>query len=97
MGSGESGFDLILSSEGIYNPDFINPLLNVAKKVLGPTGRLLIASKTFYFGVGGSTERCREIATTLGFSVETVWTSSTSSGSAREILSLTRISDSVTE
>jgi len=97
MGTGENGFDLILSSEGIYNPDFITPMLNVAKRVLGPGGRLLIASKTFYFGVGGSTVRCREIAKSLGFSVETAWTSSMKSGSAREILNLTRQDDAVTE
>ncbi|CAG8550291.1 1706_t:CDS:2 [Ambispora leptoticha] len=47
-------YDLILTSETIYNEDSIEKLYNVIKNILKrPTGVALVSSKTMYFGVGG--------------------------------------------
>ncbi|XP_004599229.2 histidine protein methyltransferase 1 homolog [Ochotona princeps] len=52
----EEGFgkyDLILTSETIYNPDYYRTLHQTFLRLLGKDGRVLLASKAHYFGVGG--------------------------------------------
>ncbi|KAM7054090.1 histidine protein methyltransferase 1 homolog isoform 1-T3 [Molossus nigricans] len=46
-------YDLILTSETIYNPDSYGPLHQTLLHLLDENGRVLLASKAHYFGVGG--------------------------------------------
>ncbi|XP_068842601.1 histidine protein methyltransferase 1 homolog [Capricornis sumatraensis] len=48
-------YDLILTSETIYNPDYYGPLHQTFLRLLDKNGRVLLASKVHYFGVGGGT------------------------------------------
>jgi len=52
----EKSYDLILSSETIYNLDYFPKFLRTIKSCLRRDGGCLyLAAKTFYFGVGGGT------------------------------------------
>lgn len=46
-------YDLILTSETIYNPDYYGSLHQTFLRLLDKNGRVLLASKAHYFGVGG--------------------------------------------
>lgn len=46
-------YDLILTSETIYNPDYYSTLHDTFLRLLNRSGRVLLASKAHYFGVGG--------------------------------------------
>jgi predicted nicotinamide N-methyase len=46
-------FDVIFTSETIYNEDNYQKLVNLFKKTLNPFGRAFVAGKTHYFGCGG--------------------------------------------
>lgn len=46
-------YDYILTSETIYNSDNHIKLLNLFKQCLNVDGNVLLAAKTYYFGVGG--------------------------------------------
>ncbi|KAM6153883.1 histidine protein methyltransferase 1 homolog [Erethizon dorsatum] len=46
-------YDLILTSETIYNPDYYTTLHQTFLRLLSKDGRVLLASKAHYFGVGG--------------------------------------------
>ncbi|XP_037681319.1 histidine protein methyltransferase 1 homolog [Choloepus didactylus] len=46
-------YDLILTSETIYNPDYYSTLHQTFLSLLDKNGRVLLASKAHYFGVGG--------------------------------------------
>ncbi|XP_047376425.1 histidine protein methyltransferase 1 homolog [Sciurus carolinensis] len=46
-------YDLILTSETIYNPDYYSALHQAFHRLLGENGQVLLASKAHYFGVGG--------------------------------------------
>uniref|UniRef100_A0A8C5L1U0 Histidine protein methyltransferase 1 homolog n=1 Tax=Jaculus jaculus TaxID=51337 RepID=A0A8C5L1U0_JACJA len=46
-------YDLILTSETIYNPEYYSSLHQTFLILLGKNGRVLLASKAHYFGVGG--------------------------------------------
>lgn len=46
-------YDLVLTSETIYNPDYYESLHQTLQKLLAREGRVLLASKAHYFGVGG--------------------------------------------
>nr|XP_006974821.2 histidine protein methyltransferase 1 homolog [Peromyscus maniculatus bairdii] len=46
-------YDLILTSETIYNPDYYGTLHETLLRLLNRNGRVLLASKAHYFGVGG--------------------------------------------
>ncbi|XP_067584709.1 histidine protein methyltransferase 1 homolog [Pseudorca crassidens] len=48
-------YDLILTSETIYNPGYYGPLHQTFLRLLDKNGRVLLASKAHYFGVGGGT------------------------------------------
>lgn len=47
-------FDYILTSETIYNPDNYAKIVKVLKEKLKPNGICYLATKVYYFGVGGS-------------------------------------------
>jgi len=53
-------FDTILSSETIYSESSYPSLSGVIEKGLRCDGQALIASKTYYFGVGGGTRSFEE-------------------------------------
>ncbi|XP_037362417.1 histidine protein methyltransferase 1 homolog [Talpa occidentalis] len=46
-------YDLILTSETIYNPDYYDTLHQTFLRLLDKNGQVLLASKAHYFGVGG--------------------------------------------
>ncbi|XP_007935898.1 histidine protein methyltransferase 1 homolog [Orycteropus afer afer] len=46
-------YDLILTSETIYNPDYYSSLHQTFLRLLDKNGQVLLASKAHYFGVGG--------------------------------------------
>ncbi|NWI09506.1 MET18 methyltransferase, partial [Crypturellus soui] len=48
-----SKYDLILTSETIYNPDYYGALHDALSQLLAEHGRVYLASKAHYFGVGG--------------------------------------------
>ncbi|XP_074859236.1 histidine protein methyltransferase 1 homolog [Carettochelys insculpta] len=48
-----SKYDLILTSETIYNPEYYSALHDTIFKLLDKNGRVYLASKAHYFGVGG--------------------------------------------
>ncbi|XP_021260199.1 histidine protein methyltransferase 1 homolog [Numida meleagris] len=50
-----SKYDLILTSETIYNPDYYGALHDTLAQLLAKDGRVYLASKVHYFGVGGGT------------------------------------------
>ncbi|NXJ95162.1 MET18 methyltransferase, partial [Corythaixoides concolor] len=48
-----SKYDVILTSETIYNPDYYSALHDTLAQLLDKHGRVYLASKAHYFGVGG--------------------------------------------
>ncbi|KFV80117.1 Histidine protein methyltransferase 1, partial [Struthio camelus australis] len=48
-----SKYDLILTSETIYNPDYYSALHDTLSQLLDKKGHVYLASKAHYFGVGG--------------------------------------------
>ncbi|KAM7107761.1 histidine protein methyltransferase 1 homolog isoform 1-T3 [Ciconia maguari] len=48
-----SKYDLILTSETIYNPEYYGALHDTLAQLLDKNGRVYLASKAHYFGVGG--------------------------------------------
>ncbi|KAF5832094.1 hypothetical protein DUNSADRAFT_12168 [Dunaliella salina] len=50
-------YDLILTAESIYNPNSQSQLLECIKQVLQPPlGLVMVAAKSYYFGVGGGVQ-----------------------------------------
>jgi predicted nicotinamide N-methyase len=85
-------FDLILASETIYDIAACDALHNMFDCLLSPNGRVLVASKRFYFGVGGSTVEFMELVKSKGiFSVEVVQVFEDGLSNIREIIQLSRI------
>ncbi|NXN62719.1 MET18 methyltransferase, partial [Himantopus himantopus] len=48
-----SKYNIILTSETIYNPDYYGALHDTLAQLLDKNGRVYLASKAHYFGVGG--------------------------------------------
>ncbi|KAM6080030.1 histidine protein methyltransferase 1 homolog isoform 1-T2 [Theristicus caerulescens] len=48
-----SKYEMILTSETIYNPDYYSALHDTLAQLLDKNGRVYLASKAHYFGVGG--------------------------------------------
>lgn len=46
-------YDIIMTSETIYNPDDYEALHDAFSHALSPSGVIWVAAKVFYFGVGG--------------------------------------------
>ena len=53
-------FDLILTSETIYDEANYPKLLAIFDQLLDPQGEILLAAKTHYFGVGGGIQNFQE-------------------------------------
>ncbi len=86
-----SSFDLILTSETIYRVSNYRVLLGVFAHALTPKGRVLVAAKDYYFGLGGSVEEFSSVARSCGWLVRRVWTHD--EGVPRSILELEGIKD----
>lgn len=84
-------FDVILTSETIYNPDHYEKLLNVLKSKLKPDGVVYLAAKIYYFGVGGGLRFFEDVVRKDAvLNSEVVW--KCTDGVQREIIKL-RFSD----
>ncbi|XP_064454755.1 histidine protein methyltransferase 1 homolog [Ornithodoros turicata] len=80
-------YDLILTSETIYNPANYGQLLAIFAGCLKSTGSVLLAAKTCYFGVGGGTREFEDHVVKEGtFQSKVVFV--TDVGVQREILEL---------
>lgn len=82
----ERKYDLILTSETIYNPGNYDKLAKFFVHHLSPEGYVLLGAKGYYFGVGGSVIEFRKclLEKYPELDCETVWTNET--GVKREIL-----------
>ena len=83
----EYKFDLILTSETIYNVDNQEKLVSIFRNFTKVGGEILVAAKTFYFGVGGGVRQFEELVKRSGLSVETV--KKYEDGVKREIMRIT--------
>ncbi|KAK3870247.1 hypothetical protein Pcinc_024511 [Petrolisthes cinctipes] len=80
-------FDLILTSETIYNPECHLKLLHLLTSCLKENGLILLAAKAHYFGVGGGTCQFVDLMKQQGnLAVQSVITNS--DGLKREILKI---------
>lgn len=80
-------YDIILTSETIYNPDNYVKLLNLFKARLHSDGKVYLSAKSYYFGVSGNVlDFCKLLDQDKTFTHETLWTSI--DGVQREILSI---------
>ncbi|XP_069676102.1 histidine protein methyltransferase 1 homolog isoform X2 [Periplaneta americana] len=83
----ENNYDIILTSETIYNPANQSKLLRVFKECLKPGGVIYLAAKTHYFGVGGGTRQFENmLAEDDIFHSQVCW--KCSEGVQREILKI---------
>mmetsp|Transcript_16206 Transcript_16206/g.27181 ORF Transcript_16206/g.27181 Transcript_16206/m.27181 type:complete len:282 (-) Transcript_16206:373-1218(-) len=85
-------FDLILSAETLYTDEVCQKLFRFIQDHLASTGCALVASKRFYFGVGGGTFTLESLVKEAGgFSYETVVVFEDGLSNIREIVKLCRI------
>lgn len=82
-------FDLILTSETIYNVENQSKLVSIFKNCLKREGEVLVAAKTFYFGVGGGLRQFENLVKQENLKSEIVKTFD-NSGVKREIMKITR-------
>lgn len=81
-------FDVILTSETIYNIENYNKIIRVLNEKLKPGGRCFLAAKQHYFGVGGNIGQFKiALSNCGGFKSETVYTCN--ENVSREILKIT--------
>ena len=74
FGCDATKFDLILTSETIYNTDYYDALHGVFERSLTENGRILLAAKDHYFGCGGSVIGFVQFCQRRNmFSIRTVW------------------------
>ncbi|KAJ0176732.1 hypothetical protein K1T71_007911 [Dendrolimus kikuchii] len=82
-------YDLILTSETIYNTNNYEKLLNIFINRLSKDGIVYVAAKTYYFGVGGSMRQFEEtVKKNEGLKCQICWKNT--DGIQREILQVTR-------
>jgi len=80
-------FDLILTSETIYNVENQSKLVSIFQNFTKKGGEVLVAAKTFYFGVGGGVKQFEKLVKKTGLNVETA--KKYEEGVKREILRIT--------
>ncbi|CAG9562030.1 unnamed protein product [Danaus chrysippus] len=80
-------FDIILTSETIYNQNNYEKLIKLFENRLNVNGVVYVAAKTYYFGVGGGTRQFETAVHKSSLKSEVVW--KTSSGIQREIIKIT--------
>lgn len=71
----EDSYDLILTSETIYNLNNYTKLINIFKKKLKPSGCILLIAKNYYFGVGGSICEFVNCLKSTKMICDTIWSS----------------------
>lgn len=82
-------YDIILTSETIYNPQNHQKLLHCLSDKLKDDGKVYVAAKTYYFGVGGGLRQFEKlIEKDQRFNYKSVWLST--EGVNREIIVLTK-------
>ncbi|XP_030846517.1 histidine protein methyltransferase 1 homolog [Strongylocentrotus purpuratus] len=82
-----SRYDVILTSETIYSLDSQPRLYNIIRSLLKPNGKVFLAAKTHYFGVGGGTRQFEDFVREKGeFEIESIKV--ISQGVRREILEM---------
>jgi hypothetical protein len=87
---GHQCFDLVLSSETLYDSASMRSLHDVLDRVLSAEGVALLSSKRYYYGVGGSVFEFIELCASVGvFRVDVVH--SVEQGVCRDILSCRRV------
>jgi hypothetical protein len=84
------GFDLILSSDTIYEAESTSRLWGLIQAQLRfPSGVALVAAKSYYFGVGGSVAAFRLLVEADGrFSCSTVRVIENGASNRREVLAV---------
>jgi len=80
-------FDLILTSETIYNTKNQHKLISIFKNLLKKNGQVLVAAKTVYFGVGGGLRQFEGMLSQNGLNFASV--KAFDEGVNREIVSVT--------
>lgn len=83
-------YDVIFTSETIYNPDNYYKLLQLLVQRLANNGIAYVAAKTHYFGVGGGTRQFEAEIEKSGMLKSEVCWKSENIGVQREILRVTR-------
>jgi hypothetical protein len=83
-------FDLILAAETLYTPQAAKETAYFIAYHLQLDGTAYIATKRYYFGVGGGADAFRESAAEHGLFVETVKVVNTGKGNVREVLKVSR-------
>lgn len=68
-------YDLILTSETIYNVNNYTKLIKLFEKKLKPSGCILLIAKNYYFGVGGSISEFLNFLKSSKMKSDIVWTS----------------------
>lgn len=82
-------FDIILTSETIYNAANYDKLIKLFTKRLSKSGKVFVAAKTCYFGVGGGVRQFeRAINENGSFKCDVCWKNA--DGIQREILRITK-------
>lgn len=84
-------FDLILTAESIYNPHSAQQILEGCDVCLSRHGRVLIAAKSHYFGVGGGLAAFKsQVARHRAFDICVVQRIDNGASNVREVLQLER-------
>ncbi len=85
-------FDLVLTAETVYSEEAFSVLHDVLASVLAPRGRVLLAAKRFYFGVGGGARGFCELVAARGvLRVTPLAAFEDGSSNIRDLVELTRI------
>jgi len=80
-------YDLILTSETIYNVDYYPRLVELLERALAQNGIILLAAKSHYFGCGGSVVGfTKYLENDEKFDIEEVWKSKSNDALERSIL-----------
>lgn len=66
-------YDIVLTSETIYESNNISSLMQLMKKILIAGGCAYVAAKTHYFGCSGGIEQFRRECEAEGCTVEVVY------------------------
>lgn len=83
-------YDLIVGCDVIYETKNYKTLLDLFAQFLSPTGRVLIASKAYYYGNGGSLAEFKALVTSdTRFTAQQVFLVPTGGGNRREVIQLT--------
>eukprot|EP00049_Salpingoeca_infusionum_P009609 m.163269 g.163269 ORF g.163269 m.163269 type:complete len:248 (-) comp14380_c0_seq16:287-1030(-) len=69
-GMDEQTYDVVLMAETVYNPASLESLAALLDRCLTPHGVVILAAKTYYFGVGGSTKAFSAVMASHSFDHE---------------------------